>query len=112
MAADGVPKSRLQPVLDRLHLDTMGSPGFYRRELSRLGFTPVSGDGFEEHRDHLVRHYGRVLEETERQEAEGLASKVSAEYLTRMKKGLANWVHGGQEGDLTWGIFHFRLTGG
>jgi glycine/sarcosine/dimethylglycine N-methyltransferase len=108
MAVDGCPKSRLQPVLDRIHLDTMGSPGFYRRELAKLGFAPASGDGFEEHREHLVRHYGRVLEETERQEAEGLGDAVSAEYLARMKKGLADWVRGGHEGDLTWGVFHYR----
>ncbi|MFR9674503.1 methyltransferase domain-containing protein [Streptomyces sp. TR06-5] len=112
MSADGVPKARLQPVLDRIHLETMGSPGFYRRELSKLGFSPASGDGFEEHREQLVRHYGRVLEETERQEAQGLGGQVSAEYLTRMKKGLTNWVHSGQEQDVTWGIFHFRFNGG
>ncbi|WP_449657211.1 glycine/sarcosine N-methyltransferase [Streptomyces hazeniae] len=109
MAADGVPKTRLQPVLDRIHLDTMGSPGFYRRELAKLGFTPVGDDGgFAEYREQLVRHYARVLEETERQEAEGLGTKVSADYLTRMKKGLADWVRGGRAADLTWGILHFR----
>lgn len=108
MAADGAETSRLQPILDRIHLETMGSPGFYRRELTKLGFTEASAGGFEEHREQLATHYGRVLEETERQEAAGLAEKVSAEYLTRMKKGLADWVHGGREGDLTWGIFHFR----
>ncbi|EST28238.1 hypothetical protein N566_23045 [Streptomycetaceae bacterium MP113-05] len=117
LAADGCPASRLQPVLDRLHLDSMGSPGFYRRELAGLGFTPVSGDreaggGFEEHREHLVRHFGRVLEETERQEADGLGARVSAEYLNRMKKGLADWVHGGEARDLTWGVFHFRKADG
>ena len=99
----------LQPILDRIHLDTMGSPGFYRRELARLGFSTASSDGFEEHREQLVTHYGRVLEETRRQEAEGLAAKVSSEYLTQMKKGLGHWVDGGNERQLTWGIFHFKL---
>ena len=97
MAADGCSTAVLQPILDRIHLDTMGSPGFYRRELARLGFSPASSDGFEEHREQLSRHYGRVLEETERQEAEGLADKVSSEYLTQMKKGLGHWVDGGNE---------------
>ncbi|MGW7354274.1 glycine/sarcosine N-methyltransferase [Streptomyces sp. NPDC054784] len=107
MAVDGCPTRVLQPILDRIHLDDMGSPGFYRRELARLGFTEAPGGGFEEHREQLATHYGRVLRETERQEAEGLAGQVSAEYLTRMKKGLADWVHGGERAHLTWGIFHF-----
>lgn len=108
MAASGTEAAKLQPILDRIHLDDMGSPAFYRRELARLGFTEATAGGFEEHREQLVRHYGRVLEETERQEAAGLSEKVSPEYLARMKKGLADWVHGGREHDLTWGIFHFR----
>jgi glycine/sarcosine/dimethylglycine N-methyltransferase len=108
MAADGCSTAVLQPILDRIHLDTMGSPGFYRRELARLGFSAASSGGFEEHREQLARHYGRVLEETERQEADGLADKVSSEYLTQMKKGLGHWVDGGNERQLTWGIFHFR----
>jgi glycine/sarcosine/dimethylglycine N-methyltransferase len=108
MAADGCSTAVLQPILDRIHLDTMGSPGFYRRELARLGFSAASSDGFEEHREQLARHYGRVLEETERQQADGLADKVSSEYLTQMKKGLGHWVDGGNERQLTWGIFHFR----
>lgn len=108
MAADGTSTAVLKPILDRIHLDTMGSPGFYRRELARLGFSAASSGGFEEHREQLVNHYGRVLEETERQEADGLAGKVSSEYLTQMKKGLGHWVDGGNGRQLTWGIFHFR----
>ncbi|MGW7517654.1 glycine/sarcosine N-methyltransferase [Streptomyces sp. NPDC054796] len=108
MAADGCPEGVLQPILDRIHLDDMGSPDFYGRNLKRLGFTPVEGDGFEEHRDQLVNHYGRVLEETERQEGEGLGQRVSSEYLTSMKKGLGHWVDGGRAKHLTWGIFHYR----
>ncbi|WP_181468233.1 class I SAM-dependent methyltransferase [Streptomyces sp. Amel2xB2] len=112
MAADGTSTAVLEPILQRIHLDTMGSPGFYRRELTRLGFSPADGDGFEEHREQLVNHYGRVLQETERQEAQGkdgIAGKVSSEYLTNMKKGLGHWVNGGNKRQLTWGIFHFKL---
>ncbi|WP_206441699.1 class I SAM-dependent methyltransferase [Streptomyces boncukensis] len=112
MAADGTPVSKLQPILDRIHLDDMGSPGFYQRELKRLGFTPADGDGFEDLREQLVAHYGRVLQETERQEAEGLASKVSSDYLAQMKKGLTHWVDGGREKRLTWGVFHFTRDAG
>lgn len=106
MAADGCPAETLRPILDRIHLETMGSPGFYRHELARLGFTEVGG-GFQEHREQLITHYARVLEETRRQEADGLTEHVSADYLTHMKKGLSNWVDGGTNRHVTWGIFHF-----
>jgi glycine/sarcosine/dimethylglycine N-methyltransferase len=108
MAADNCPTRALQPILDRIHLDDMGSPGFYTRETTRLGFTAADG-GFEELREQLVTHYGRVLEETERQEADGLVDRISHDYLVQMKKGLAHWVNGGREKHLTWGIFHFTL---
>ncbi|MFJ1744910.1 methyltransferase domain-containing protein [Streptomyces sp. NPDC088116] len=108
MSVDGCPTGVLRPILDRIHLDDMGSPGFYTRELARLGFTAAEG-GFEEHREQLVSHYARVLEETRHQEAEGLTRKISHDYLTQMKKGLGHWVDGGREEYLTWGIFHFTL---
>ncbi|UGY90739.1 methyltransferase domain-containing protein [Streptomyces gobiensis] len=111
MAADNCPTGVLQPILDRIHLDDMGSPGFYTSELARLGFTTVDS-GFEELREHLVTHYERVLEETERQEDHGLAGKVSHEYLAQMKKGLGHWINGGREQHLTWGIFHLTLGAG
>jgi sarcosine/dimethylglycine N-methyltransferase len=108
MAADGTPTSALAPILERIHLDDMGSPGFYQKELKRLGFSPVDGDGFEDHQQQLVNHYSRVLQETEYQEGQGLDRKVSQEYLTNMKRGLNHWIDGGKADRLTWGIFHFK----
>ncbi|WP_435833455.1 glycine/sarcosine N-methyltransferase [Streptomyces cacaoi] len=114
MAADGTSLADIQPILDRIHLDDMGSPGFYTRELTRLGFVAQqhkgAEGGFEDLREQLVTHYGRVLQETERQEAEGLGQKVSSDYLTQMKKGLTHWVEGGRARRLTWGIFRFTLA--
>ncbi|MFW6691946.1 methyltransferase domain-containing protein [Streptomyces sp. MAR4 CNX-425] len=109
MRADDCPDGVLQPILDRLHLDDLSSPGFYTAELTRLGFVPV-GAGFEDLGEHLATHYGRVLTETERLEAEaGLRDKVDPRYLDQMKTGLGHWVRGGRNNHLTWGIFHFRL---
>ncbi|NLU67019.1 class I SAM-dependent methyltransferase [Streptomyces sp. HNM0574] len=108
MAADGTDVKHLQPILDRIHLDDMGSPGYYRRQLASLGFRAESEGGFEELREQLVNHYGRVLAETEKQEKEGLGNKISSDYLEQMKKGLGHWVEGGSRKNLTWGIFHYR----
>ncbi|SFB41956.1 glycine/sarcosine N-methyltransferase [Amycolatopsis marina] len=104
MASDTCDKIALRPILDRLHLESMGSPEFYRRELNRLGMRSIE---FDDHTDQLAIHYGRVLAETERREAE-IARRVSSDYLTPMKVGLRHWIDGGKAGDLTWGIFHVR----
>ncbi|MER7016221.1 methyltransferase domain-containing protein [Saccharopolyspora sp. NPDC000359] len=104
MAADGARAKDLGPILDRLNLDTMGSPSFYRRELARLGLQNFEFDDLTE---YLAVHYGRVLEVLEDREAE-LADKISDEYRTKMKTGLKNWVSGGKAGNLAWGIIHAR----
>lgn len=104
MKADGCPDGVLQPILDRLHLDSLGSPGFYRETAREVG---LREEGFEDHGEHLPTHYARVLQETERREDE-LSASVSRDYLERMKRGLAHWVEGGRNGHLTWGIHHFR----
>ncbi|MFC4003888.1 methyltransferase domain-containing protein [Prauserella oleivorans] len=104
MASDTCDKAALKPILDRLHLDTMGRPGFYKREFARLGMSSIE---FEDHTPQLATHYGRVLEELERREDE-LAATVSKEYRDHMKLGLKNWVKGGNSGNLAWGIFHIR----
>jgi sarcosine/dimethylglycine N-methyltransferase len=103
MQSDGCPGDVLQPILDRIHLDTLGSPGFYRRTAGRFGMKEVA---FEDHTEHLATHYARVLEETEKREDE-LSEVASEEYIERMKTGLRHWVEGGNRGHLVWGIFHF-----
>ncbi len=104
MSQDNSSREELAPILKRLHLDSMGSPSFYRRELTRLGLTTID---FEDQTPQLSRHYGRVLEETERREDE-IEGSVSRDYLEPMKVGLRHWVEGGNGGRLAWGIFHAR----
>lgn len=104
MASDDVEATALAPILERLHLESMGSPAFYRRELRRLGFDDVS---FDDRTDQLVTHYGQVYDELQRR-IDDLAGTVSDEYLARMSAGLQHWVNGGRAGDLAWGIIHAR----
>jgi len=54
----------------------------------------------------LVKHYSRVLQETERRE-DDLQKVVSRAYIERMKKGLGHWIDGGKNGYLAWGTFVF-----
>lgn len=104
MQADHCPKGVLQPILDRIHLESLGSPGFYRARADSLGWANL---GYNDHTEQLANHYQRVLEETERAE-EDLLNKVSSDYIERMKKGLKHWVEGGRAGHLAWGALHFR----
>ncbi|MCB2187556.1 MAG: methyltransferase domain-containing protein [Deltaproteobacteria bacterium] len=106
MRTDDCPQEVLQPILDRILLEDLGSPGFYRQAAGQAG---LQESCFEAYTPQLVRHYARILEETEAREAE-IREKVSEDYLARMKKGLGHWVDGGEKGHLTWGIFHFKTT--
>lgn len=104
MQADDCPPGVLQPVLDRIHLDTLGSFAFYRQQASRLGW--------EESRTldltpQLGAHYTRVREELSGRR-ESLASTVSEAYIDRMIQGLGHWIEASNRGYLAWGIMHFR----
>jgi sarcosine/dimethylglycine N-methyltransferase len=104
MQADECPQGVLAPILARIHLDSLASPGFYRSQASALGLTEV---GWDDLTPHLVHHYRRVLQETERRAADMLDA-VSADYIARMTTGLRHWIAAGEHGHLVWGIFHFR----
>lgn len=103
MQDDDCPQGVLQPVLDRIHLDSMGSIGFYRQTAAALGLREV---GVLDFSHQLPRHYGRVREELERSR-DKLRGKVSDEYAERMHAGLGHWVEAGDKGYLRWGILHF-----
>lgn len=101
MQADSCPDGVLQPILDRIHLNSLGSPGYYRETAQALGFIVLD---FDDQTHQLVNHYQRVLEETETH-TEELKKKVNADYIERMKAGLKHWIVGGKAGHLAWGIF-------
>jgi sarcosine/dimethylglycine N-methyltransferase len=104
MQADDCPEGVLQPVLDRIHLETLGSIGFYRAEAKRLGWQEVK---VTEMTHQLIRHYTRVKRELEGRRRE-LRELVSDAYIDRMIQGLDHWVNAGSKGYLAWGILHFR----
>ena len=104
MRDDNCPTEVLGPILARLQLEDLASPGFYRETLGELGFEEVR---FEDNTSQLANHYQRVHDETVARDAE-LAKVVSRDYIERMKTGLKHWVAGGRNGHLAWGIFVFR----
>jgi len=104
MQSDECPQQALQPVLERIHLASMGSLGFYTKTAYLLGFETIE---IIEMTNHLITHYRRVLEELETRYHE-LLELCEQDYLDRMKVGLQHWIEAGQKGYLVWGILHFR----
>lgn len=104
MQADDCPPGVIDPVLERIHLDSLGSFAFYREQAARLGWQEVE---IEDLTPQLVRHYTRVRQELANHR-EALKGKVSEGYIDRMIKGLGHWVDAGANGYLAWGIMHFR----
>jgi len=106
MQADDCPDGVLDPILARIHLETLGSPGYYEKTGAGVGLKMVD---FENLTHQLCRHYQRVLEETKQREGD-LEGKVSDAYIDRMKRGLQHWIDGGKAGHLAWGVFLFEKS--
>ena len=104
MQTDDCPPDVLQPVLDRIHLDSLASPSFYRRNLAGLGFEEVAVD---EMPTQLRTHYDRVRGELEGRRDE-MVERCGVDYVERMLAGLGHWVDAADRGHLTWGVFHFQ----
>lgn len=104
MQADDVPEGVLEPVLNRIHLNSLGSFEFYRQQALRLGWEEVAVIDYS---PQLVNHYTRVHQELAKRREE-LIGKVSADYIDRMIQGLGHWIDAGSNGHLAWGIMHFR----
>ena len=105
MQADDVPEGVLQPVYDRLQLNSLGSPRFYRETAEAIGFETVWQ---EDAVADLRTHYHRVREELLAHYDELRGKGCSAAYLDKMAVGLQNWVKAADDGYLAWGIQQFR----
>jgi sarcosine/dimethylglycine N-methyltransferase len=106
MQADDVPDGVLAPVLERIHLDSMGSFAFYHAAAKELGMELVEAVDLTQ---HLVTHYARVREELQSRRSE-LEGPVSGEYIDRMLAGLTHWVQAGEAGYLAWGVLRYRVA--
>ncbi|NCN11078.1 MAG: methyltransferase domain-containing protein [Leptospira sp.] len=103
MQTDDCPDGVLQPIYDRIHLDSLGSVSLYKTLGEKAG---LSFNNFKDYTRYLPIHYDRVRQ-TLIKEKDQLTSKISEEFLDRMIQGLGHWVEGGNKGYLSWGILHF-----
>ena len=106
MVGERCPPEALQPILDRVRLDSLGSLREYRTMLSELGFEELE---FVDLTPHLATHYGRILDGLLANE-EDLTRHCGTEHVQRVKTGLRHWVDGGERGYLQWGILHSRKS--
>ena len=105
MQADDVPDGVLQPVYDRLQLNSLGSMRFYREAAQALGFEVLAQKDMT---GHLRTHYDRVREDLMAGYDKLRENGASAAYLDKMIVGLENWVKAADAGHLAWGIQLFR----
>ena len=92
MQREDCPAEVLQPILDRIHLDSLGSIPRYREMLSDLGFEELDVVDLT---PNLTTHYARVLDEVRANQWD-LLKVCGAEYIERMQTGLQHWVDGGR----------------
>lgn len=104
MQTSGAPQAALRPVLQRIHLSSMGRVELYAELGDVAALTMLL---FEDLTEHLTEHYRLVQKELVRKRAE-LEGKVSLDYLERMESGLGLWVEAGKSHYLQWGIFLFQ----
>ena len=104
MQSDDCPDGVLQPILDRIHLTSLGTPASYRMAAQECGLV---NEEFEELTPHMQTHYTRILAEMESRDRD-LRGRISDDYLDNMKRGLAPWIDGARNGWLVWGIFKFN----
>ncbi len=100
------PKTILKPVLDRIHLDSLGSFGFYVEQARKLGVRNATVLDLSE---HLTTHYQRVMEETQKRYDE-MVEICGKEYIDTMIQGLKHWVEAGKNDHLSWGIVHLNKS--
>lgn len=99
-----VPYAILKPILERVHLDTLGSFDYYREESAKIGFQEARIIDLS---DSLTIHYTKISDELKRRYWE-IVDCSSKDFVDHMLKGLQHWIDGGQKGFLQWGILHFK----
>lgn len=105
MQADDASPEKLRAVYDRLHLDSLASPQFYRKILNSLN---LKGLSFYEAPEQMATHYERVRDLMLENAADLREKGMSEDYIEKMTTGLTHWVEGARNGLLTWGVFLFQ----
>lgn len=104
MQSDTCPQGLLQPAFDRLGINDMGTPAFYRQTAQALG---LAEKHFLDLSPNVPMHYRRFGAEVRNQYAEAV-KRTSAEFVEKTLNSLAPWIDYYEQGHMQWGIWHFR----
>lgn len=88
MQKEGVDTVSLLPVLERIHLNSLGSFKFYAKACLENG---LKKSEMIDITDQLVNHYSSVNNEIVKRYDE-MTAIVNSDYLDRMKIGLGHWI--------------------
>ena len=98
------PPEVLEPVLTRLHLDSLGSVESYRKSAKELGWRELQVIDLSA---NLVTNDERLLQELDRRQ-EDLRGEFPEGYLEGLRQGMESWVSAGKEGNFKWAMFHYQ----
>jgi len=88
-------------------LSSLATQDFYHEQAKQLDWQVQT---IQDISPHLVRHYQRVTQELD-SNYDNLLQTFEADYLAKVRQGMANWIQAGEQGYLQWGMFHFsKLT--
>lgn len=102
MASSECSDTMLKPILNRIHLKSLGTLNLYITHGKSLGFDVE----FHDFSENLSIHYTRILEETQLH-INQLQNFCSEEFLERMILGLKQWISASEKHYLTWGVLKF-----
>ncbi len=103
MQSDDCPPGVLQAVLERIHLDSLGSFASFRQQLGELG---MREEAVVDLSPQLRNHYRNVREALQGRYEE-MCERSTRDYVDRMLTGLSAWVQAADRGHLAWGFLHF-----
>ena len=105
-SAEGGRDDFVQFIVNYFHLESLGSFDLYRQLAAEHGWQEIE---VLDVTDQLVAHYQRLQHQLAQRYGE-LLDEFSAENLDGRKDRLQQWLMAGQEGNLEWGLFHFRKS--
>ena len=104
MATRDADPERVGPIKQRLQLKLgLATRQFYQDVFRAQGFEDA---GYLDGTEHMVTHCSKVLAAL--QDARHLSTDIPGDFAEKAKTGMSHWVEGGKEGQLEWGVFHFR----
>ena len=105
MQSDDCPDGVLQPVLNRIHLQEMGSVIRYRHLASKVGLETCNDKNKCQNNWYFIT--ARFLN-TLKAKFDQIRNQANEAYLNNMMIGLQHWIDAGQKGYLNWAILQFQ----